>query len=157
MIVKMTMSHAEKLRKYGEGEWIDEPDEVFFSHAGIACEIFRHSRGYLVGMCQLPEDHPWSTTPLKKAEICIHGHEFVYKTTQNEYIGFSCDMIGDLIPACKSNRLADQLIDALDKNNDEKYKEFIYRNLEFTMGQCKYLAEQVIEAHEPKVKSKLVF
>ena len=157
MIVKITMSHAEKLRKYGDGEWIDEPDEVFFDHSGIACEIFRHSKGYLIGMCALPREHPWTRLAIKETEVDIHGHVFVYKTTSNEYIGFSCDMVGDLIPCWKSTKLADQLIDAMEKKEDDKYRDFIYRNLEFTMEQCRYLAEQVIEAHEPSCRTKITF
>ncbi len=149
------MSHEEKLRKYGEGEWIDEPDEVFFSHTNIACEIFRHSRGYLIGMCQLPDNHPWSSMPLKKAEICIHGHQFIYKTFQNEYVGFSCDMLDDMIPVFNTDKLAEQVIDAFNKKNDQSYERFIYRNLSFVTEQCKYLAEQIIEAHEPTTKSNL--
>jgi hypothetical protein len=148
------LSHASKLSLYGEGEWIDEPDSVGFDHAGIACEIMRHTDGFLIGLCNLPKDHPWAKEPMDKVSIDIHGNLFIIKTVESIRIGFSCDMTEDLIPRKSKSLLNQQIADAF---KDSPNAFYVYRNLGFVTDQCRYLAEQVIEAHEPEFKSRIVY
>jgi hypothetical protein len=47
--------------QWGPGPWIDEPDQLLFSHAGLACYIYRnlHVTGSLCGYVALSPQHPW--------------------------------------------------------------------------------------------------
>jgi len=153
-IKNSSLSHATKLSLYGEGEWMDEPNSVGFDHAGVHCEIIRHTDGYLIGLCVLPEGHPWAKEPMDKTAIDIHGHCFIIKTKESIRAGFSCDMTNDLIPRKAKSRLHQQVAEAF-KDSPNAY--YVYRNLGFVTDQCRYLAEQVIEAHEPEFKSRIVY
>jgi hypothetical protein len=46
---------------YGPGPWQDEPDEYRWTHAGLACYIYRHFpvTGSLNGYVAVPDTHPW--------------------------------------------------------------------------------------------------
>jgi hypothetical protein len=53
------MDIDEKRTKYGEGEWLAEPDHVEFRHAGFVCLIHRNNMGALCGYVGVPPGHPW--------------------------------------------------------------------------------------------------
>lgn len=150
-----TFSYPEKLERFGLGEWMEEPDLFRFIHSRISCIIMRHSEGFLIGMCQLPKDHPWCHWSIQKIDLDIHGQKFIIKEMNGEFVGFSCDMIGDLVPSkYKEWKIIEQVSDAF---NEPSQKELIYRNMQFAMNQCRYLSEQIVEAHEPIHKSKIVY
>lgn len=42
---------------WGPGPWDDEPDELWFEHAGLQCLVLRQSYGHLCGYVRVPEAH----------------------------------------------------------------------------------------------------
>ena len=145
MHLGVSFNRNRKLDLFGPGEWIDEPDQVLFNHEHVTCEVIRHSNGFLIGLCRLPKDHSWSCEPLQKIKVEVHGKKFIFKTVNEEYVGFSCDMVGDVIPSwnCK-DKLIHQVLDCMEV--DEERKEAVYRNLAFVSDQCRKLADQIIDA-----------
>lgn len=52
------MTKEEKLAKFGEGPWLDEPDRVEFRVHGLPCLIRRHDElGTLCGYVAVPRTH----------------------------------------------------------------------------------------------------
>ena len=142
-----------KLFSFGEGEWVNEPDKVTFTHLGIKCEIIRiitpndfnhYFRGYFCGYCYCPLE-------LKVDDFEIHGG-ITYDEIENDgqrKIGFDCGHSNDLIPSMKY----------LFENNSDlmglpkyfaRYLSFkrIYKNIEFAIEQCTNLANQIIKSKE---------
>lgn len=58
---------------WGNGPWLDEPDEVEFEHAGYACSIRRSRLGALLGYVAVPLGHPWHDNHYDCIEADVHG------------------------------------------------------------------------------------
>lgn len=123
-----------KLEIFGYGPWVDEYDYVEFIHAGILCIVQRNpSLGTLSGLCILPDNHSWNEDGTDLSLIQSHGLLVTILSGGKVRLGFICSQEGDLIPS-------DDLIEDTTKT---------YRTLDYVIDQCKYLAEQILEAHEP--------
>lgn len=48
-----------KLKEFGAGPWMDEPDHVEFEHEGVPCIIHRNAMGAWCGYAAVPPGHPW--------------------------------------------------------------------------------------------------
>lgn len=126
---KYNIDKALKLEHLGEGEWIEEPDEVSFTHKGFDClikrpfygesplteEVIQTSGfgGHLCGYVFLPEDHSFyhnSKNPILDSDgeyLCdnypnldVHGGcTFVGEMDGKIAVGFDCGHSGDLIPS----------------------------------------------------------
>lgn len=61
MRVEYHLSKEEKVEKFGEGIWTDEPDEAEWIHeeSGLPCLVLRSSLGSLCGYVGVPPAHPW--------------------------------------------------------------------------------------------------
>lgn len=157
----------DKLNWFGYGEWIEEPDEVFFEYQGYESSIKRvlhfecngHAfGGHLCGYLKIPKDHPWyDKHTIFDFDCNVHGGiTFAKFNESNEYwIGFDCAHSMDLIPTSMKN---------MKKIMHENMKEHLkgmnihienspifhhsYKNINFCMEEIKSLARQAREAQE---------
>lgn len=156
-----------KLRWWGPGEWVDEPDFVNFNHLGINCMIRRiyckegtEERphvfgGHLCGYVELPSNLilDWDESNEK---FDIHGGITFCETEQGKtWIGFDCAHAGDIVPSMK---IAEELmgeisptyngISDIQQELQARFPNSIawndsYKTFDFVLSEVKSLAEQV--------------
>jgi len=136
-----------KLETFGHGPWINEPDLVVFLHAGVQCKVIRDENlGYLQCFCLIPLNHSWykNNKTFQPEEFEAHGrirevildNVFSNEEKANSKLlcmYFSCCQDDDLVPA----------------NDNFEHETKTYRNVDYAVEKLKYLAEQIVEAHEP--------
>ena len=157
-------SPKEKLQWWAEGEWVNEPDLVAFEHMGIECIVLRVAMqepfakdfhvfgGYLNGYVSIPEGHPYSGKDLDEMNIdCHEGLTF----SKDGWIGFDCAHSQDYVPSTEHlKKTASWMQEYRDREKELKDKFDMhdspifhnsYKNIEFVIGECKSIAEQLIE------------
>jgi hypothetical protein len=160
-------SKEEKIKWFGEGEWVEEPDKIEFSHNGFDCIVKRISikepfskeehyfGGHLCGYISIPPNHPFYGKKYSDLEIDVHGG-LTYAEFENDgyWIGFDCGHSEDLVPSMAHLReLYKGEIELFSMPEEfKKYSIFIpvYRNIDFCIQECKSMAEQLkkIKDHE---------
>jgi hypothetical protein len=145
---KYLFSGNDKLEKWGQGEWVDEPDQVFAEYKNIKCKLLRHLfLGHFCGYVMLPVDHPWIKLNPFKLDCYVHGG-ITYGRDEGDgyWLGFDCAHAWDLIPA-NSKIMEDVKEEMKEKfpNFPSSYQES-YKNLAFVIAECQNLADQVLEA-----------
>lgn len=159
----------QKIKWFGYGEWVEEPDGVTFEHLNIKCLILRIIAresngadifgGYLCGYCMVPRDHTFFGKPYEELNIRVHyglskcDFQEGEDGEQDFWIGFDCAHSGDIIPSFKKIREKyDKLIESELKIN-EMIKKFninsmllqkSYKNINFCIQECKSMAEQIV-------------
>lgn len=139
-----------KLKWWGDGSWVYEPDFYEFTHKGVKCMIRRGFYreginlervfgGYLCGYVQLPDNHPWKDKKLN-IEADVHGgitFNDTWDFTYGHWVGFDCAHFLDLIPSNKN------LYQFFEENDVFKHE---YRDFKYVKTECENLAEQVIKS-----------
>lgn len=160
------MSREDKIKYFGEGEWVDEKDFLFFEHNGVNCCIVRIVMkneseivfgGYLCGYCELPKNHPW----LRKIDTYfdistqVHGGITYFEGNEEKgcVVGFDCSHSGDLVPFLElvMNKDETGVFTKFKENRDMLNKIGrmpTYKNWEFVMDHCKILADEIIKSME---------
>jgi hypothetical protein len=148
-----------KAEWWGDGEWVNEPDLVEFSHNGIECKIIRQAiqepcieknhifGGHLCGYVFIPKDHPYFGK-----EDCVNDLEVHGGITYNSFngdihqIGFDCAHFGDIVPSMTKikDSLMQEFQDQFPKLPSPWKDE--YRNMEYVTKECISLAKQIIAA-----------
>jgi hypothetical protein len=167
---KHLYSSDQKLKWWGYGEWIEEPDEAEFEHNGILCKIIRADTpkdpnqedvfgGHLCGYCRIPKNHiDYKCKKPFDLPYSVHGGITYGRLEEDEeyWIGFDCAHSGDIVPSLEIfkkkygeyggiKELKSQFPDA------PCFKEH-YRNIQFVVEECKSLAEQIAEKILPPSK-----
>jgi len=125
-----------------EKEWLKEPDEAKFEHAGFKCLILRNEDlKHLNGYVALPKGHPCYGKTWLNIDVSVHGgitfnEKGDGKKWEKEYwwIGFDTGHSGDYSPGL-----------------EEKIPDFYqgscltaeYRNIHYVIQETKRLAEQL--------------
>jgi len=143
------MTHPE----WPDGLWQDEPDRDQWKDdaSGLLCLVARAAGGHLCGYVAVPEDHPWHSRQLPDLTGSYddtHGG-LTYSALGNEHIswtagepdgrwwiGFSCDHIGDLVPAAFA-RMSDF---------EQAMSSDFYRDLAWVRREVRHLAVDVHDA-----------
>lgn len=146
-------TREEKLQRYGEGPWVDEPDEFKGWHMGLRFLVLRMpGPGVLNGYVEIPPQHPWSVNPaLTRAQIVIHGgltyarHEYpgfgkAHTSTRALWVGFDTGHAGDIQPGFA--RLMKSL----------RGFGYTYKDLDWVTERCRVLAEKI--AVEPAWRAR---
>lgn len=161
-------TYDEKLKWWGYGEWVEEPDEVDFIHDDIKCKIIRVVRpkgpirddgtffmfgGHLCGYVIINKDHPFFGKYSEEIEnIDVHrgvtfsGNRF---DGDNEWwIGFDCAHSIDYQPSIELLKQSYRYLFPI----PEKFKEYsifnpTYKNINFCIEECKSMAEQIKKYH----------
>ena len=152
-----------KLKFFGYGDWLDEPDYVRFEYRGIICIIRRvctrepnaineaYFGGHLCGYLLLPNDHPLYGKQAGEIDLnCWGGITWSEETEQGWTIGFDCGHSGDIVPTLEIFRNSDPEYIELKKKFPipEEFKQYSlfnpkYRTIDFCIKECKSLAKQV--------------
>jgi hypothetical protein len=171
-------SKEKKTKFWKDGEWVNEPDLVIFSHNGFKCTVKRVSAyesngslfgGYLCGYVRIPEDHYLYDKDLDHVDdLDLDCHGGVTHCNFNEwgdyYIGFDCAHGYDMIPSMEKMDYNDNLLkecrELLNeiptyKNNDnlKEYRKLLnkihtYKNIDFVTKECKKLVDSIINLEE---------
>lgn len=140
---KRELSPEERLRRYGDGPWLDEPDHLTWTEHGFTCEVERElESGHLCGYVTVPEGHPWHG---KGDEIDVethHGVTYARAEGSGWRLGFDCAHMGDLMPG----------VIKLVGRAPRKYET--YKDLPWVMNEVQYLAEQAQAAGMPRGKAE---
>ncbi len=167
---KHILTSEEKLKYWGYGEWVEEPDVIEFEHQGFKCCVLRCiakecdgqlSLGHLCGYVCVPKDHPkYGKDAFEEFDkVDVHGG-LTYGDFQYEeyWVGFDCAHSGDITPS----------LEALKKKYpkspfaqewEEMKKRYpnchlfnpTYKNISFVVEECKNLAEQLKEMANVKI------
>jgi len=166
---KHILTSDQKLKAWGYGEWVEEPDEVHFQHNAIACKILRVAHpedasgellfgGHLCGYVKIPENHPWyndDTNPWMELEI--HGG-ITYNGDEPDgrWIGFDCAHSHDTVPSTQSmmGKIRQDLLDRFPQLENLPIFDHSYKNISYVWGECISLAEQVIASSMPITNEK---
>jgi hypothetical protein len=151
----------EKIKWWGYGEWVEEPDEVLFEHNGIKCRIVRIAipdgikpdgpfhifGGYLCGYASIPKDHPFFGKNYYDIEIDVHGGLTYSEFKDNEYwIGFDCAHSCDFNPSMQALRKSHDFEDKFPLPEEFKHIPIFnpsYRTIEYCIEECKSMADQI--------------
>lgn len=133
--------HAHDRSKWGADNWAthmarDEPDAVWFEHAGFRCMLNRcEGSGHWCGYVDVPVGHPDHGTEHYKCDVECHGgvtynsqasfHEGFDGDTTAWRIGFDCGHSGDASPG------------------RERYSGYdMYRDIRYVRAETERMAEQ---------------
>lgn len=159
---KHLFTSEEKLERYGNGEWIEEPDWAEGSYKGYSFQILRNSFGVLCGYVILTLGHPWSEKDHKDLDVQCHGGLTYSNDTENgqSVIGFDCHHYGDICPRYEKldkDRGLESFYapfyafkETINKLMGLSLEEASYKNLDFVIKECKSIIDQAIEAGENK-------
>lgn len=156
-----------KLKWWGPGEWVDEPDYAEFISNGLNCRIRRvyiaedkqqnHVfGGHLCGYVQLPLNM-YMTWDEADDLFKIHGGiTYCEEEEGHLWIGFDCGHAWDLCPSMRKfeeemveinprykmiKGLQEQLKE-LNQKNEDYFMTPIYRNFDYVTMEVNYLAKQ---------------
>lgn len=166
-------SPEEKLAWFGEGEWVNEPDEVLFTHYDYKCQILRVVRkemsgspfgGHLCGYVCIPPDHPWHGKRLGEIDCECHGGLTFSQPMKSSgwWIGFDCAHSNDVVPSIELLCLSDADLMKIKKNRHDLRKQLsylitgesaplftmTYRNIQFCVDQCQMICEIISKIKE---------
>lgn len=163
---KHLLTSDKKLKHWGYGEWVEEPDLLEFEHEGLKCRIQRifakeldghFSLGHLCGYVCIPKEHSkYGKNAFDEFdEMDIHGG-LTYGEFQNDeyWIGFDCAHAGDIVPSIEAlNKTMErpEFMKELANDMKERYPNCYlfnstYKNISFVVGECKALVEQLLNS-----------
>lgn len=139
-----------KLKHWGEGEWVNEPDLVNWEYKNVKCKILRVTIwdgqnkdrlafGHLCAYISVPEDHPWRNLDPFEVDCTAHGGITFGKVREdgNYWIGFDCMHAGDISPCFKELY--------------ERMPDHTYKNIAFCQKECENLVDQLLEANNANI------
>ena len=148
------MTRDEKLKIYGQGPWVDEPDRVEFEAHGLPCLVVRHPElGSLCGYVAVPPGHPLHGVDYHVATdlapLSAHGGVNYSKPCTDEichvpkpgepddvwWFGFHCSCGWDYVPYMGAWLGERDPFRKRDHGN--------YRNLNYVRIECEALASQL--------------
>jgi hypothetical protein len=157
MIENHKYTSDEKLSCWGYGEWVEEPDEVFFTHEGLDCKVLRvycqdgpnHIYGgHLNGYVRIPKDHIYYKKEYDDIECDVHGG-LTYSRNELEgwWIGFDCAHHEDIVPSMDHFFIvSEEMLELRKIYPFSRVWERSYKNIKFVIEECKKLAEQMHNA-----------
>ncbi len=159
----------EKILWWGYGPWVDEPDEVTFTHNGIDCRIVRinildgpnrdhHFGGYLCGYIKVPMGHPfYSVEEYFYIDLDVHGGVTYNRIHPDNFlwVGFDCAHSSDVCPSIEKLQNTLPELMNIQRKTEEMKKKFnmqdspifqkSYKDITFVIGECKSMAEQIMQ------------
>lgn len=162
-----------KLKIWGYGEWVEEPDEITFVYKAYRCKILRILNeivikhldkftpdeiavsgiglGHLCGYVCIPATHPLHNVQHDDIDVSVHGGLTFsnYDDDTNEYwIGFDCAHSDDLIPSKRAliSSLMPYLMDSF-RGSFPHVTNYIrdrtYKNIDFVQQEVIRLTDQL--------------
>jgi hypothetical protein len=150
---KHEFTSDEKLEWWGYGEWVEEPDYVYFVYKEYSCHVRRRFSldgpiedpiffgGYLNGYVVIPRDHPLYAKKGEDLKInCYGGVSFADMFEKVYVVGFDCAHAADIVPSLHKSR-----------KTQSSYES--YKNLSFVIKECKSIVNQLEKAYEEKIST----
>lgn len=147
-----------KLKHFGEGEWVNEPDEFSFEYLGVKCNVKRiiirepceeevYFGGHFCGYVEIPYNHPYHHKKYEDMDIECHGSLTYGEVHVGHWIGFDCAHAGDIVPSMKKLRegYSKRIFPIPEEFKDCALFNPVYRNLEFCIQQCQSIVTQLME------------
>lgn len=171
----MTQIHEftsdQKLRWWGYGEWLEEPDKVLFKYKNIRCRVVRMANaesmknpdndhvfgGHLCGYIAIPKRHFLFKKHDDEIDIECHGglnYSNLSKCGKYWWIGFDCAHLGDLTPSIYHLHSSNPHMIELKKKQKERWQsmgvnpmlyEEVYRNISFCKKECRQMVNQLLQ------------
>jgi hypothetical protein len=143
-MAQLQLTSDDKLKRWGSGPWIDEPDRIEFEAHGLPCLMLRNPFGAWCGYAAVPPGHPYHGK--SDADVEAHGG-ITYAGTCDEsvgichvpkpgepdnvyWFGFDCSHCYDLTPGLR--------IPMLD--------HVVYRDVNYVRAEVEALAAQLAAA-----------
>ncbi len=161
--IKHVFTKEEKLQKFGEGPWLNEPDRIEWRFEGIPCLLTRHpSLGHLCGYIGMTEDHPWFGMNYndleEKYDVRVHGGVtysepcmghicHVPREGESDHVfwqGFDCGHCDDLSPGSR------KMLRGLRPELDQFMEHEVYRDVDYVKAQIELFALQALAAKKLK-------
>jgi hypothetical protein len=162
---KMEISEEDKRKWWGDGEWVQEPNQASFNYLGYDCRVYRilhpewHPNtdymfgGHLCGYVRIPSEHPYFEKHYHDMTIDCHGDLTYAKhgiadSLEGFWIGFDCAHSSDYIPSVekifRENKIGNPF------STPKEYKKYsifnqVYRNFEFVIHECQNIVDQLIK------------
>lgn len=155
-----------KLKYFGYGEWVEEPDEVNFEFKEFTCHVIRvvkrepfakeeaYFGGHLCGYVLIPVDHPYHHKIYNDMQIECHYGLTYSEVSDGHWIGFDCGHLGDLIPSMKKLRESftmkqfHQQFPIPEEWKDSPLFSTTYKNMDYCIEECKSIVDQLIVIKE---------
>lgn len=150
---KHLFSHEFKLKEFGYGEWLEEPDAIEFFYKETRCAILRSPCGNLNGYINVDKAHPWFEKEFLEIDVEVHGGLSFSDFMEEEYwVGFDCGHSNDVCPAVeKVLKQREEEMDNPLKNLDNEFKEALerlrhrtYKNIAYVKSECEHLVDQML-------------
>ncbi len=144
-----TMSPEEKLKNWGDGEWVNEKDEITFLYREYECRIIRvfyENRkvfgGHLCGYIKIPENHKFYAKHYDDIDLSVHGGLTYSAMEENGFwIGFDCAHFSDITPSSKE---LDSIFSSEEFYQKNNFK-LEYRNVNFVIEEIKKMVNQLYD------------
>ncbi len=143
------MDRDEKLEAFGEGPWLDEPDQIEWvdPDSGLPCTVRRNDMGNLLGYVDVWPNHPaWGETDYDSVPVQVHGG-LTYAGSSSAgagwwRFGFDAGHGWDIIPR-SDKMLRDSGPLAGRPLRDYQDEQVTYKGVDFMKEQCAQLAAQL--------------
>lgn len=168
-ITKDDLTKENKLKWWGEGEWVDEEDEHSFQYKGCDCKILRVYTGepfsiqphvfggHLCGYVKVPLEMKLSEKKSYDLDIDCHGGiTFNEIEGEENWIGFDCAHSYDIIPSMEKMFKNNPIMIESRKSLEKLYEKIditkayslifnqTYKNMGFCIQECKSIVDQLI-------------
>lgn len=165
ILFEESIGYEKKLNKFGEGEWLNEPDLLIFTYKHINCVVARYEFGAFCGYCLIPSDHffnnylDYDNEPI--CDLDVHGGVTFFEEMETsvsseamllagKWIGFDCAHSMDLSPSSEKEmeKLKENIKKAHPELADLISQESIfprfYRNIDYVIEECCKLSDQIL-------------
>lgn len=173
---KHIFTSDQKLKWWGNGEWVEEIDSDEWEYKGIKCHILRVAipdgpnghifGGYFCGYIKVPDNHLW----FKKEDIHaeVHGGiTFAKEKDKKEWwIGFDAAHSNDIVPSTQKTmgKIKTETAELMSKHMNIPIEQALesailnstYRNFSYMKDQCERLVDQMLEVKSLQPKEPQV-
>lgn len=152
----------QKLKWFGDGEWVEEFDKIEFKYREYECLIERvcyrepfakhehYFGGHLCGYVKISPNHVLFGKNFSEFSELIncHGGITYNQYDENHWIGFDCAHSYDILPSLVKTR--EQINENMKKMMPDMFKDSIlftteYRNIDFVIAEIKNIVDQLVE------------
>jgi hypothetical protein len=157
-------SSDNKIKWWGYGEWVEEPDEIEFTYRQLNCRIRRaaakepHTNelhifgGHLCGYVCIPINHPYHHKKYEDMDIICHYGLTFGQVEVAHWIGFDCGHSSDLIPSMQhlrntnpSMREISEMMAIPEGFENSPLFHPTYKNVTYCIGECMDIVDQLID------------
>jgi hypothetical protein len=158
----------DKIKWFGYGEWVEEPDKISFTYKAYDCVVLRTCLrepceieaifgGHLNGYVKIPENNSNYAKEYYDIHVdCHYGLTFSAFDEEGDFwIGFDCAHSGDYVPSIELFKKRNQEMIESRKHMPipDGYKHHwlfhpTYKNVQYCTNECKNIVDQLVKKKE---------